>query len=81
MQRYFAFCEDIHTLRLTSELVDIRVGYAKRIKELCSLAISQRSLHKYDARCCIMQRYFAYGECCEADSAIAEPFDTLLHIS
>ena len=54
---------------------------AKRIKELCSLAISQRSLHRYDARCCIMQRYFAYGECCEADSAIAEPFDTLLHIS
>jgi hypothetical protein len=36
MQRYFAFGEYIHTLRLTSELVDLRVGYAKRIQELRS---------------------------------------------
>ena len=33
---YFAYGEDTHTLRLTSELVDLRVGYAKRIQELCS---------------------------------------------
>ena len=31
-KRYFAFGEDIRTLRLTSELVDLRVGYAKRIQ-------------------------------------------------
>ena len=51
--------EYIHTLRLTSKLVDLRVGYAKRIQELCSWATSHRSLHRYDARCCIisMQRY------------------------
>ena len=30
MQRYFVFDEYILTLRLTSELVDLRVGYAKR---------------------------------------------------
>ena len=35
-QRYFAFGEYIRTLRLTSELVDLRVGYAKRIQELRS---------------------------------------------
>ena len=36
MQSYFAFGEYILTLRLTSELVDLRVGYAKRIQELRS---------------------------------------------
>ena len=36
IKRYFAFGEYIHTLRLTSELVDLRVGYAKRIQELRS---------------------------------------------
>ena len=35
-QSYFAFGEYIRTLRLTSELVDLRVGYAKRIQELRS---------------------------------------------
>ena len=29
---YFALGEDTHALRLTSELVDLRVGYAKRIR-------------------------------------------------
>ena len=32
MEGYFAFGEDTHTLRLTSKLVDLRVGYAKRIR-------------------------------------------------
>ena len=32
MERYFAFGEDTHTLRLTSELVDLRVGYAQWIR-------------------------------------------------
>ena len=32
MERYLAFGEDTHTLRLTSELVDLRVGYAKWIR-------------------------------------------------
>ena len=36
IKRYFAFGEYIRTLRLTSELVDLRVGYAKRIQELRS---------------------------------------------
>ena len=35
-ERYFAFGEYIRTLRLTSKLVDLRVGYAKRIQELRS---------------------------------------------
>ena len=29
---YFAYGEDTHTLRLTSELVDLRVGYSKWIR-------------------------------------------------
>ncbi len=29
---YFACGEDIHALRLTSKLVDLRAGYAKRIR-------------------------------------------------
>ena len=29
---YFAFGEDTHTLRLTSKLADLRVGYAKWIR-------------------------------------------------
>ncbi len=32
MESYFALGEDTHTLRLTSELVDLRVGYAKWIR-------------------------------------------------
>ena len=36
IKRYFTFGEDIRTLRLTSKLVDLRVGYAKRIQELRS---------------------------------------------
>ena len=31
-ESYFAFGEDTHTLRLTSELVDLRVWYAKWIR-------------------------------------------------
>ena len=31
-ESYFAFGEDPHILRLTSELVDLRVGYAKWIR-------------------------------------------------
>ena len=34
IKSYFAYVEDIRTLRLTSELVELRVGYAKRIQEL-----------------------------------------------
>ena len=29
---YFAYGENTHTLRLTSKLVDLRVGYAQRIR-------------------------------------------------
>ena len=36
IKSYFAYGEYIRTLRLTSELVDLRVGYAKRIQELRS---------------------------------------------
>ena len=32
MEAYFAYGEDARTLRLTSELVDLRVEYAKRIR-------------------------------------------------
>ena len=32
MEAYFAYGEDVRALRLTSELVDLRVGYAKRIR-------------------------------------------------
>ena len=32
MQRYFAYGEYTLALRLTSELVDLRAGYAKRIQ-------------------------------------------------
>ena len=32
MESYLALGEDTHTLRLTSELVDLRVGYAKWIR-------------------------------------------------
>ena len=53
--------ENTPTLRLTSELVDLRVGYSKRIQELCSLATSPRSLHRYDARCCIISEKFEVG--------------------
>ena len=35
-ESYFAFGEDTHTLRLTSELVDLRVGYAKWIRRTSS---------------------------------------------
>ena len=35
-ERYFTYGEYTHTLRLTSKLVDLRVGYAKRIQELHS---------------------------------------------
>ena len=31
MESYLAYGEDTHTLRLTSELVDLRVGYASSI--------------------------------------------------
>ena len=42
---YFAYGEDSLTLCLTSKLVDLRVGYAKRIQELRSCATSQSTLH------------------------------------
>ncbi|MBO5305949.1 MAG: hypothetical protein J6B12_04215 [Clostridia bacterium] len=36
MESYLAYGEDTHTLRLTSELVDLRVGYAKWIRRASS---------------------------------------------
>ena len=37
-ERYIAYGEDTHTLRLTSALVDLRVGYAKWIQWASSLS-------------------------------------------
>ena len=53
-ESYFAFGEDTHTLRLTSELVDLRVGYAKRIRRAKLAEPHLARLRKYDARCCII---------------------------
>ena len=51
---YFACGEDTHTLRLTSELVDLRVG----VCEVDSTSKARRTvslkLRKYDASCCII---------------------------
>ena len=48
--RYFAYGEDTHTLRLTSELVDLRVGYAKWIRRAKLIEpFLARALQKYDA--------------------------------
>ena len=59
METYFAFGEYTHTLRLTSELVDLRAGYAKWIRRAKLAEPRLIKLHKHDARCCIilMERY------------------------
>ena len=46
--------EDTHTLRLTSELVDLRVGYTKRIRRADARRATSLKLRRYDARCCII---------------------------
>ena len=48
---YFACGEDTLTLRLTSELVDLRVGYAKRIRRALLAEPLLLRLRKYDALC------------------------------
>ena len=59
MERYFAYGEDTRTLRLTSELVDLRVGYAKWIRRARLAEPHLVKLHNYDAHKCIiiMERY------------------------
>ena len=58
-ERYLAFGENIHTLRLTSELVDLRVGYAKWIRRAKLAEPRLIKLRKYDAHLCIIftERY------------------------
>ena len=51
---YFAYGEDTHTLRLTSKLVDLRVGCAKWIRRTEFAEPHLKKLRKYDARCCII---------------------------
>ena len=53
-QSYLALGEDTHTLRLTSELVDLRVGYTKRIRRADARRATSLKLRRYDARCCII---------------------------
>ena len=57
--RYLAYGENTHTLRLTSELVDLRVGYAKWIRRAKLAEQHRMGLHSYDAPLCIitMERY------------------------
>ena len=59
MESYLAYGEDTHPLRLTSELVDLRAGYAKWIQRAKLIEPRLMGLHSYDARCCIifMERY------------------------
>ena len=54
MECYFAYGENTHTLRLTSELVDLRVGYAKWIRRARLAEPHLTKLRKYDACCCII---------------------------
>ena len=51
---YLAFGEDTRTLRLTSELVDLRVGYAKWIRRTSSPSRISWILRRYDALECII---------------------------
>ena len=53
-QRYFAFGEYTHPLRLTSELVDLRVGYAQWFRQVLLAEPHRTHLCKYDARCRII---------------------------
>ena len=53
-QSYLALGEDTHTLRLTSELVDLRVGYATVDSSNEVRRATSQKLRKYDARCCII---------------------------
>ena len=50
--RYLAHGENTHTLRLTSELVDLRVGYAQWIRRAKLIEPLLIKLHKYDAHLC-----------------------------
>ena len=49
----FRLGEYTRTLHLTSELVELRVGYAKRIRRALLIEPRLISLHKYDAHLCI----------------------------
>ena len=51
---YFAYGEDTHTLRLTSELVDLRVGIATVDSSNGVRRATSQKLRKYDSRCCII---------------------------
>ena len=59
MERYLAFSENIPTLRLTSELVDLRVGYAKWIRRATLAEPHLIKLRNYDAHLYIIvtERY------------------------
>ena len=46
--------EDTHTLRLTSKLVDLRVGYTKWIRRAKARRATSLKLRKYDAHWCII---------------------------
>ena len=54
MESYFALRRRYPTLRLTSKLVDLRVGYAKWIRRTKFAEPHLTQLRKYDARCCII---------------------------
>ena len=54
MESYFACGEYTHPLRLTSKLVDLRAGYAKRIRRAEARRATSFKLRRYDARCCII---------------------------
>ena len=51
-EAYFAFGEYTHTLRLISKLIELRVGYAQRIRRAQLDEPHLTQLRKYDARCC-----------------------------
>ena len=54
MESYFVLRRRYPTLRLTSKLVDLRVGYAKWIRRTKFAEPHLTQLRKYDARCCII---------------------------
>ena len=64
MESYFALRRRYPTLRLTSKLVDLRVGYAKWIRRTAFAEPHLPRYRKYDARCCIIltEGYFLLQE-------------------
>ena len=58
--------EYTHTLRLTSKLVDLRVGYAKRFQRAKLVEPHLARLRKQDARCYILfTESYRSGDVCE----------------